>query len=355
MGLIRNASGISRLLLIVLLLVAFVLGAFLSYVWTMSYYAPMEFQLPSSSTVTIESVQFSPQNASRFNVTILNPSFSPSSVSVNRIAVLTAGEVVHDPSAVSPSLPRPLELGESQTFDCEWDWANYTGQVVDVLAWVEDGSGATLKVETPFVGLVISNLEFDPSNTSSFSVTVQNNETSQTFVSVNEMFLTMENGTTVKVLEVSPPYVLQPNASALFVGSWNWTHYRNQTVRVTVHTVQGFVVQSVPEITPPPIIFERVEVDFNPLNTTRFNMTIQNSPFSLSPANITRITITLQNGTIIEITSVEPPLPIELAQNESVVFTCAFGWVNYPDMDVTVTAYTTEGFKAAVSAKIPRP
>jgi len=457
MRLIRDAHGISRLFLIVLLLVAFVLGATLSYVWTMSYYAPKEFQLPTNSAVTLENVQFSPQDTSHFNVTILNPSFSPSIVIVSRIAVLTADEVVHDPSEVSPPLPRSLLLGESITFECDWDWRQYTEQGISVLAWLEDGSGATLKVNTPLVSLVISDLEFnssvsvnrfnvtvrnlepsvthvnvtsisldsvqissdmvvqglpyaiargesakftclfnwtdyqgrnvainvgtlqgysasverfalpkpvtleitdilfDPSNTSRFSVTVSNNIASPGFVSVNEVFLTMENGTAVKILEVSPPHVLQPNASALFVGFWNWTHYRNQTLRVTVHTLQGFVVSSAPKITPPPIVLEIIAVDFNPVNTTRFNVTVLNSPFSLGTANITEITVTLEGGTVVEISSVEPSLPLELAQNESAVFTCVFEWFNYPDMEVTVTAYTSDGFKATFSVKIPTP
>jgi len=41
-------------MLIILLLLAFVVGATLSYVWTMGYYASSEFQLPEKTNITIE-------------------------------------------------------------------------------------------------------------------------------------------------------------------------------------------------------------------------------------------------------------------------------------------------------------
>jgi len=466
MQLVHDVRGVSKLVLILLLLIDFVLGAILSYIWTMGFYAPQEFHLPKQANITIENVEFFAQNASFFDLTVLNPSYSNSSIKITKIAARTTDDNrVHVINVSSPPLPHTLERSASQTFRCNWNWANYTGiklpyttAPVEILVFIEDGSGATFQDLRPVVNLLISevnfnsslsltyfnvtvqNLEssatyvnitsisldvanitrdmvtpslpfglapgdppatfrvswnwtdfqgkevtiglrtlqgylassrrltlsrpvsleitdvlFGPSNTSRFSVTVRNNETSPGFVSVNEIFLTMENGTTVKVLDVSPPHVLQPNASASFIGVWDWTHYRNQTVIVTVNTVQGFSVSSSPQITPPPIILEIIAVDFNPINTTSFNVTVVNTPFSLRAANITRITITLQNGTVIEISSVEPSLPRELALYESVVFTCVFEWVNYSGMDATVTAYTVEGFKAAFTVEIPTP
>lgn len=78
MRLIHDIKGISKLVLILLRLIDFVLGALLSYIWTMGGYAPPEFHLPSQANVTIEKVELDVQNARFFNVTALNPSYSPS-------------------------------------------------------------------------------------------------------------------------------------------------------------------------------------------------------------------------------------------------------------------------------------
>jgi len=143
MRLIRDAEGVSKIFLILLLLVSFILGALLSYIWTMGYYAPLEFHLPSQANITVENVTF-------FNVTILHPSYSPSTnVEIEQIMVSTSDGLLHAPASTDPPLPYTLARGNSLTFKSSWNWTSYTAQTVNVIVMISDGSGATFPTQTP--------------------------------------------------------------------------------------------------------------------------------------------------------------------------------------------------------------
>ena len=150
MKLIRNAVGISTFILILLLLVAAIVGAVLSYMWTMGYYVSLGVRLPEAPTVTITNVTFDPQDSTFFNLTLLNPSFSPFSVSVEQVMVSTEDGVLHDDVGTDPTLGE-LSIGEYETFECFWNWTNYNDQNVNILVFVADGSGATFQAKTPLV------------------------------------------------------------------------------------------------------------------------------------------------------------------------------------------------------------
>jgi len=149
MRLIHDVKGVSKLIFILLLLVSFIVGALSSYIWTMGYYAPLEFHLPSQANVTIESVEFSADNTALFDFTLLNPSYSPSNVTVERIIVSTNDGLFYNVTDTLPALPSVLAPGNSQIFSAAWNWGNYTGQTVNVIVIVADGSGATFRARTP--------------------------------------------------------------------------------------------------------------------------------------------------------------------------------------------------------------
>jgi len=148
MRLLQSTHGISKLTFIISLLVALIVGATLSYVWTMGYYASKEYKLPEKPTLSIEAVEFSAQNTTFFDIVILNPSYSPSSVNIDQIVILTEDGVLHS-IEVSPNLPFSLKVGGSETFKGLWNWANYTGQITKVIVFVADGSGPTAQVPLP--------------------------------------------------------------------------------------------------------------------------------------------------------------------------------------------------------------
>jgi len=149
MRLIQNAIGISKLILILLLLISAIVGGVLSYMWTEGYYQSIGFRILETATVTITNVAFDSQDPTFFNVTLLNPAISSSSVSVTRIMTSTGDGVLHDVTAVTPTLPVKLSISESKTFKCIWNWTGYTGQDIKVHVFVADGTGSNLETTVP--------------------------------------------------------------------------------------------------------------------------------------------------------------------------------------------------------------
>jgi len=248
MGLIHDVKSISRLILILLLLISFIVGALLSYIWTMGYYAPQVFHLPRKASVTIEKVEFFAENATYFNVTLLNPSYSPSTATIEQILVLTNDDLIHKVTDTSPSLSS-LAPGDFQTFQAFWNWGNYTGQLVNVIVLIADGSGPALKVGTSVMNLATTSPVFNASDTLHFKVTVRNDATSQAKVDITKVVVDVR-GERVTIEEVSPllPLPLQPNSDVLLTCSWNWSGYSGENAKVTVLTLQGFVASSLTPI-----------------------------------------------------------------------------------------------------------
>jgi len=454
--------GVSRLWLISLVLGALIMGALASYLWMMGWYVTLQIRVPETAVLNIENVDFNPQNTTFFNVTLLHPSFSRSkSVTVNRFSVLTEDNVVHD-AASEPPLPYPMPITENRTFTVRWNWANYTGKVIRVMAFVAEGSGATFQARAPLVNLILSarfnstisikhfnmsvqNSEasithvnitdvtiegehilpenvtmdgkpisfphtlqqneslsltllwdwtsyqgrnitvtvqtlqgyvkyhtsalpppaflsitevlFDAADSTHFSVTVRNGETSPTYVNVTRISVTLEDGTIREIAEVkpslTPSYTLHTNASETFVCSWNWTYYRGKSATVTLYTTQGFATHG-RKITPAPILLKITEVISNPADASHFNITVLNSKFSLDSANITRITVAVENVTQeTEIQYMLPPLPVILQQDKDILLTCAWIWTDYKGKVVRITVYTADGYEASILYTLP--
>ena len=248
MRLLQGLRGISKLIFIILLLLAFIVGAALSYIWTMGYYASTEFKLPKRANITIEDVSFPPQDTTFFNVTILNPSYSRSDVEVSQIAVLTNDGILHEVEA--QDLDIPLEIGSSRTFRGIWNWANYTGQAVRVIVYVTEGSGSNIRTKISVYVKLTVEAYFDSSiSIQSFNVTIQNTDASITYVNITELTI---NGKTIATENitingesVSFPYFLNSSESVLFKCAWNWTDYQGQTVTVAVKTLQGYMAKHI--------------------------------------------------------------------------------------------------------------
>jgi len=252
MQLIRDVKGISKFILIFLLLIAFAFGALISYVWTMGFYAPFEFNLPSQPTIVIQNVAFNPQDTSFVNVTVLNPSYSPSWVYILLIEARTLDDgLLHAFDTVSPATPYVLERGRTQTFYCYWNWANYTGielpptvgKTVEIRVLSENDMGEYVTLARPFVSLSMTDVVFNSTvSLSSFTVNVQNLETSETYVNITSITVDVTENITASSITPSLPYGLAPGAPVVtFTVPWDWATYRNQTVTITVHTRQGYI------------------------------------------------------------------------------------------------------------------
>ncbi len=251
MRLVHDVKGVSKLILIILLLISFVFGALLSYVWTMGFYAPSEFHLPKQPTIVIENVAFNEQDASFFNVTVLNPSYSPSDALISRIEARTTDDNrIHTMNVSAPPTPYTLKRGESQEFKCFWNWANYTGiklpftdRPVEIRVFMEGNIGEIVVTKKPYVLLLISDVSFNSTISSNhFNITVRNMESSVTYVNVTSISVDVANITADMVTPHTLPYGLAPGDPAVtFTVAWNWTAYQNQSITIGVHTRQGYV------------------------------------------------------------------------------------------------------------------
>ncbi len=251
MRLTHEITGITKVMLVLLLLVSFIAGALFSYVYTMGYYAPSEFLIPEKPVIAIQNVEFSEQDTRFFIVTVLNPSYSPSDVNITRIeARVTDERVVHVITSTVPSILGGfvLKKGQSQTFRANWNWANYTDirlpyvdSPVEIRVFIQDGRGEILETRKPLTRLIITEYQFNPSiSTDHFNLTVENTESSQTYVNITAISV---EGNLVPTDKVIPqlPFTLNPGEIRQFQCFYNWTGLRGQTIRVGVDTKQGYI------------------------------------------------------------------------------------------------------------------
>ena len=356
MNLAKNIKAISRLSLILLLLISFVFGAFLSYLWVIGGVTELGIRIPDEPSVAITGVSFTPQNTSYFNLTLMNPSYSPSKTNIIGILTLTEEEKTHTVTDVNPSIPYELLDGYNQTFQCFWNWANYTGQIIGISVFVEDGSGPTSVGLAPFVGLNITDVDFNPSvGITSFNLTVQSNENSTTYANITDITL---QTTTLEAENITPslPYTLNPNSSVTFKCLWDWTDYQNASITIAVNTLQGYVSYAT-DFTPEPVAFEVTDVLFSETDTNHFNATIQNSELSPGYLNISKITLTLENDTVVELneTEVGPSLPYTLNPNSSITFECRWDWNTYRDKNVILRVHTLQNYTTYYGTATPSP
>lgn len=350
MRLSRNARGMSKLILILLLLISFVLGAFLSYLWTMGFYSPLEYNLPEQANVTVENVQFFPEDATSFNVTVLNPSYS-SDVVIEQIKVETPDGELH--TTTSPSLPIQLARGASQTLKSYWSWGNYTGQNVRVHVHVLKGTGSNLQTRTPFMNFTVTSVNLDPSvSVNHFNITVQN-AGSATSVNITRVLV---NGAEVPTTPaLTPPYELTNASDApptSFMLMQNWIDLQGKTVTIEVQTPQGYTAYKT-VAAPLPVILRITDIDFNVNYTDRFNITIENAESSPpSFVDVNEIKLLIENETITPNVS----LPQTLRWNSSITLTCFWNWSPFEGKNVTIVILTIQGFGVRDSALIvPKP
>jgi len=346
MSLIHEVKGVSKLILILLLLVSFVIGAILSYIWTMGYYAPQEFHLPNQANVTIEKVEFYSENATFFNVTLLNPSYSPSNVRIEQILMSPGEDMILNATDTVPSLPHELAPGSSQTFKAFLNWGNYTGKTVNVMAFVTDGSGATFQKRTPSMNFTVASIDFNSGvSVAHFNITVQSMG-SPTRVHITKIFVNGEDVSNV----TSPaliPYTLNPNGTVTFAVWRNWIDLQDKDVTVTVQTSQGYTAYKTRRA-PPPVVLSIIGVTFPnaTISTSHFNITILNTMVSPTDVDISEVTVSI-GGNVTKIQNWTAYPSPKLQRNVPVIIVCVWDWISYRGQVATISVFTVQGFKVA--------
>lgn len=345
----RNKKAVSSLSLILLLLIAAIIGGIISYLWVTGYYVSLKEKIPEQNTVAITNLSFNPQNASLFNATILNPSFSPDdSVQVASIVYRGQSETTLHPVIVSvPSLQTPFSLprGTSQTFSCTGDLSPYVNQTIWVSVFVLNGSGSTLSVKIPYTQLFVVPDFNTVTGTGNFTVTLRNAPSSVATLHVSG--LSISNAPINNTL-ITPtlPQPLAPNQTVTLALNFDWTSYAatGGPQPISVLTKEGYTASNLAQI--PKVAFSIQKINFNESDTKHFTVTVKNQVSTNTPLNVSRIEVALANGTL-NVTSALNSHTNGVLGNSTGNFTANWDWTNYRDKSVVVTVYMLQGVKAS--------
>lgn len=345
----------SKIVFAAILIATFTAGAFLSYLWVVGYYISLEINVPDKPAIYIQNFTVLAENPTFFNITVLNPSFSPREARILRIQVLTEDGALHRISQVNPEIHGrgyKLDVGSSETFLCSWGWASYAGQQITVVVLVEEGSGAAFITRLPFVGVNITDITLNPERGDMFNLIIENSKDSASEVDLERIEVIADGLSYLVETEPKLPIRLKPTNSTSLLCKWDWTNHQGRTITIIVKTKQGYTARKSHAI-PVYAILNISEVKFDPADTARFNITLVNSGESLIALNVTGISIRLENGTILRPANITPPLPFILNINEAVVFVCEWDWSGLRDKEITITVSTGQGYKVRVAQRIP--
>jgi hypothetical protein len=340
----RNTKALSTLMLIILLLASAIIGGILAYLWVTGYYVSLKERIPDKNSASIVDVSFRAQNATAFNVTILNPSYSPDiNVTVEAIVYSLKGDTtLQIPSFIVPVLPHNISRGDSETFFCKLstNWGTYVNKTLVVSVFVENGIGSTAAVTLPYTKLWIENVDFNAAlGIQNFTVTLKNDQQSATYLNVTKIFLDeveLTNLTTPKL-----PFTLYQDQSAkLFTCNYNWSSYAaGGDHTLYVRTLQGYTEAYGVRV--PTLAYSVQEINFNLTDMTHFNVTVKSQVSTNNPLNVSRIELLLDNGTRKNYYFSSPINAVP--PNQTATFTCDWDWTNYRNRNVIATVYMTQG------------
>jgi len=347
----------NRIVFALTLTLALMVGAILSYMGVVGYYLSLELKVPEKPAISISSFKVSADNPTFFNITVLNPTFSPGEAVISGINVLVSEGNVYKVISTEPPIPSGgyrLKVGASETFKCFWAWANYTGQSISIVVFVKDGSGAVFTATLPLVAVEIGDLEFDPGKGESFNISIRSGEKSAVSVDLEGIRVIVDGSVYDVESEPPLPINLNPGDSLNLTCKWNWAAYQGGSITVIVRTRQGYIGR-IESVIPTYVAFNVSRVTFDPNNTSCFNFTVSMSSFheSLNALNVTEVTIMLKDGSILKPSKTVPELPYVLKASSATTFTCEWGWASYAGEEVTITINTSQGYSLSFQHVIP--
>jgi hypothetical protein len=346
----KQTKAISSIILILIILGSVIIGALISYMWVMAnFYAEPE----NVIDLIITDAAFQVDHADYFNVTVLNPSHSPSATNITSIYFRVEGDSnQYNVTDTSPEdLPIPIERATYKTIICKANWGFAAGENITVHVSASAASTAERSFTTQFVRLTLDTYFNSSETVRSFNATVKNDESSA-------IDLTLSNVTfiayPVQNLTLQLPQVIHRNETISFQCFENWETYGKPFV--SVETLEGYTAQ-VEKVAPSVVGLQITNVTFDEANPSRTNITLYNWPDSPTYVDITDITMTYDNGTTTSVDGalVSPTLPYRLEKNTTLSFSLPWSWASYRDRNVTITAYTKQGFTPPTTWAITPP
>jgi hypothetical protein len=341
----RNSKAVSNILLIILMLCALVFGGLLSYLWVMG-----NFYLEHERTIAIKEAIFPVDHADFFNITVINPSHSVSAAEITEVYFTVNGDDrIYNVTSTSPQLPLSIEKGTEETIICYRNWGSFAGKRITVHVLAVNGSGATYSVDTQLVKIRAEATFNATVSCKSFLVNVENDRNSALNLTIAKIrvFQQIISNLSVNDEPVQLPMKLNRSKSILFKCLWDW-EISLGNVTVTVETAEGYEAEDVTEAVSEVFLFV-TDVKFNETNTNEMTIELTNKPESTNLVDVTKIALEDENGAKFDIngSSANPTFDpyYTLAPNSTVTFNhCIWNWTTYRDKNITVTAYTKQGY-----------
>lgn len=252
-----DLKGLSTLMVILLIIIAAIIGGVISYAFTIAAYV----KVPEGTTLVITGFYFDKENATSFKISVLNPSYSPTSATLHEIALSLKGEnQLYYVTKTEPSINNGIVIpsGESINITCSeimkddveislGDFAGeFAGKAIIVHIFSPDSSASNIETILPFVKLNIT-AEFNPQiSFERFNVTLANDLDSEANLTVKELTV---SDIAVEVMtpdvNAQPVTVLRGESLLInFNGSW----YGVDKTTITVFTQQGYVFRKEVEL-----------------------------------------------------------------------------------------------------------
>jgi hypothetical protein len=357
----RNRKALSSLTIILLLLIFAIIGGLISYLWVTGYYLSLKEKLPNQDTVAITNLSFNPENATAFNVTVLNPSYSPSDkVEVSEIGYTGQNGTLYPIQSSIPVIPFNVSRGTSQTFICSADLAPYVNQSLSVSVFVVNGSGSTNFIKIPYTQLLIPKIDFNSTvGVKNFTITLQNAPLSAANLTITSIGFYEQPPFNNTNISPTLPLSLAPNKTATLLISGvngNWSSYAIASGRsypFSVSTKEGYTALVYTTI--PKLAFSVQPPNFYETDTKHFTVTVRNEGSTNTPLNVSRIDVLMYNGTIKNVTPALNSSTNGVLANSTATFTASWDWTEYRDRTVSVGVYMLQGIPENYSQTITTP
>ncbi|MBS7647482.1 hypothetical protein KEJ24_06575 [Candidatus Bathyarchaeota archaeon] len=359
MSLSANIKGLSKIALILLIIVSAVIGGIISYAFTIAHYI----RIPEKTTLAITNIYINPENVESFNISVLNPSYSPTDATISKIAIsLKDGVQLYDVVETYPSIKNGLKIqkGESINITCIKIKENnntsitfgefvslFPGEKILVHVFAADSAAANMEALLPNVRLEIA-AEFNSRiSFKKFNITLTNSPQSEVNLTITDIVpgsITFDN---VHPDFRSNPVMISRNSSRCFQFNGSWHGYRQ--IKLDVHTKQGYIFHKEVEMGIVRAVIK--DVCFNENQTNQFNVTVYNYAESSSAVNVKKIGCILENGTELMFDCGS----VELSPNTTKEFTFSWNWREYRGKNVTVVAYFTQDFETSGNVTVTPP
>jgi hypothetical protein len=358
-----NKKAVSTFIMIILILCSIVLGALLSYLWVMGNF----YVEPENTSLTITQVNFPVDHADYFNITVVNPSHSPTDTNITQIYFIAEGNTeTHQVTSTSPeTLPITLVRGTEKTIKCIESWSEFAGKNITVYVSASSASGSVASFATSLVKLSLQ-IKFDASiSCRNFNVTIANDAASAINLTLTKLLVNLEPIETATRLADSQNVTiygmnLPKTGESLSLNClFDWENLNNPRVRI--ETAEGYYAEATANATAT-VLLSIINVAFNETNPNNMNITVENAAVSRTAVDLTDIALTYLNGTTnqeyhIDGNHTNPTFApyYHLGIGKNVTFNnCLWNWANFRDQNVTITIHTRQEY-TPVSTRVRTP